>query len=156
MILNFTTRSDLGHNDAITSTDPKLGSIAHSPRNCTPAICRLQEASDMIPLSALMTAGQQVHRSDTRTGPMTAGGRSPLMRRRRLAAELHRLRVASQLTLEEVAGHLECSPAKISRIENGQVAVRIQDARELLDLYEVDEQRGEQLLQMVRQARGKG
>jgi transcriptional regulator with XRE-family HTH domain len=78
------------------------------------------------------------------------------MRRRRLAAELHRLRAASHLTLEEVADHLECSPAKISRIENGQVAVRIQDARELLDLYRVDEEQQAPLLQMVRQARGKG
>jgi transcriptional regulator with XRE-family HTH domain len=78
------------------------------------------------------------------------------MRRRRLAAELHRLRAASRLTLEDVADHLECSPAKISRIENGQVAVRIQDARELLDLYDVDERQREPLLQMVRQARGKG
>ncbi len=78
------------------------------------------------------------------------------MRRRRLAAELHRLRVASQLTLEEVAGHLECSPAKVSRIENGQVAIRIQDARDLLDLYDVNEDRRAELLQMVRQARGKG
>lgn len=78
------------------------------------------------------------------------------MRRRRLAAELHRLRAASHLTLEEVADHLECSTAKVSRIENGQVAVRIQDARELLDLYGVGEQRREELLNMVRQARGKG
>jgi transcriptional regulator with XRE-family HTH domain len=78
------------------------------------------------------------------------------MRRRRLAAELHRLRAASHLTLEEVADYLECSPAKVSRIENGQVAVRIQDARELLDLYDVDEEQRAPLLQMVRQARGKG
>lgn len=78
------------------------------------------------------------------------------MRRRRLAAELHRLRVTSHRTLEEVADHLECSQAKVSRIENGQVAVRIQDARELLDLYEVHEEQREALLQMVRQARGKG
>jgi transcriptional regulator with XRE-family HTH domain len=78
------------------------------------------------------------------------------MRRRRRAAELHRLRAASHLTLEDVADHLECSPAKVSRIENGQVAVRIQDARELLDLYDVDEEQREPLLQMVRQARGKG
>jgi transcriptional regulator with XRE-family HTH domain len=87
---------------------------------------------------------------------MTAGGRSPLMRRRRLAAELHRLRAASRLTLEEVSGHLECSTAKVSRMENGQVAVRIQDARDLLDLYRVDPDRREELLHMVRQARGKG
>jgi transcriptional regulator with XRE-family HTH domain len=78
------------------------------------------------------------------------------MRRRRLAAELHRLRVAARLTLEEVADHLECSPAKISRIENGQVAVRIQDARELLELYDVNDEQCQPLLAMVRQARGKG
>lgn len=78
------------------------------------------------------------------------------MRRRRLAAELHRLRAAAHLTLEEVAEHLECSPAKISRLENGQVAVRIQDARELLELYEVTDDQRTALLDMVRQARGKG
>lgn len=78
------------------------------------------------------------------------------MRRRRLAAELQRLRSASHRTLEEVADHLECSQAKISRIENGQVAVRIQDARDLLDLYGVTGERREALLQMVRQARSKG
>ncbi|GLZ12587.1 transcriptional regulator [Actinomadura sp. NBRC 104425] len=78
------------------------------------------------------------------------------MQRRRLAAELHRLRGASGKTLEDVAAHLECSPAKISRIENNQVAVRIQDARELLDLYGVTGDRREELLQMVRQARVKG
>ncbi|HZR53283.1 MAG TPA: helix-turn-helix transcriptional regulator [Streptosporangiaceae bacterium] len=78
------------------------------------------------------------------------------MRRRRLAAELQRLRTASRRTLEEVADYLECSPAKISRIENGQVTVRIQDARDLLDLYSVEGDRREVLLQMVRQSRSKG
>jgi len=78
------------------------------------------------------------------------------MRRRRLAAELQRLRAASQRTLDEVAAYLECSPAKVSRIENGQVTVRIQDARDLLNLYEVNDEHREVLLQMVRQARSKG
>jgi len=78
------------------------------------------------------------------------------MRRRRLAAEFHRLRADSGRTLEEVATHLECSIAKVSRIENGQVAIRIQDARDLLELYEVSEERRSELLGMVRQARGKG
>jgi transcriptional regulator with XRE-family HTH domain len=78
------------------------------------------------------------------------------VRRRRLAAELQRLRTASHRTLEEVADYLECSPAKVSRLENGQVAVRIQDARDLLDLYGIDGERREALLQMVRQARSKG
>lgn len=78
------------------------------------------------------------------------------MQRRRLAAELQRLRGASGKTLEEVADYLECSPAKISRIEHNLVAVRIQDARELLDLYEVAGERREALLNMVREARRKG
>ena len=78
------------------------------------------------------------------------------MQRRRLAAELRRLRGISSKTLEEVADHLECSPAKISRIENYHVAVRIQDARELLDLYDVAGDDREALLQMVRAARRKG
>ncbi|WP_214108548.1 helix-turn-helix domain-containing protein [Acrocarpospora catenulata] len=78
------------------------------------------------------------------------------MQRRRLAAELHRLRTNARRTLEEVAEHLECSPAKISRIENNQVAVRIQDARDLLDLYGVEGPHREELLQVVREARKKG
>jgi transcriptional regulator with XRE-family HTH domain len=78
------------------------------------------------------------------------------MQRRRLASELRRLRAASQRTLEEVADYLECSPAKVSRIENGQVAVRIQDAKELLDLYGVDDERRAAMLHLVRQARRKG
>ncbi len=78
------------------------------------------------------------------------------MQRRRLAAELQRLRGASGRTLEEVAERLECSPAKISRIENNLVAVRIQDARELLDFYRVSGERREELLTMVREARRKG
>jgi transcriptional regulator with XRE-family HTH domain len=78
------------------------------------------------------------------------------MRRRRLAAELQRLRAAEGKTLDDVARHLECSPAKVSRIENGQVAVRIQDARDLLDLYGVAGAEREALLKRVRQARNKG
>lgn len=85
-----------------------------------------------------------------------ARGRSPVMQRRRLAAALHRLRGESGKTLEEVAAYLECSPAKVSRIENNQVALRIQDARELMDLYGVAGDQREELLQMVRQARVKG
>src|SRR5262249_24376824 len=48
-----------------------------------------------------------------------------------------------------------CSPGKISRIETGVVGVRIQDARELLDLYGVSGIRREELLELVRQSRGR-
>lgn len=85
-----------------------------------------------------------------------AGGVSPVVRGRRLAAILRRLRADSGRTVEEVAVHLECSAAKVSRIENGLVGVRIQDARELLDLYDVTGGRREEILELVRQARGRG
>jgi transcriptional regulator with XRE-family HTH domain len=80
---------------------------------------------------------------------------SPLVRGRRLAAALRRLRLESGLTIEDVAVHLECSAAKISRIENGLVTVRIQDARDLVDLYGVRSPDREGLLDLVRQARGR-
>src|SRR5258708_33789017 len=59
------------------------------------------------------------------------------MRRRRLAAELLRLREAAGLTQEEVAGRLEWDPSKLSRIENRQVGIIARDLRKLLDMYGV-------------------
>ena len=45
---------------------------------------------------------------------------SPTVKRRRLAAELHICREEAGLTIDDVAGQLEWSAAKISRIENAQ------------------------------------
>jgi transcriptional regulator with XRE-family HTH domain len=81
---------------------------------------------------------------------------SPVVRGRRLAAELRRLREGAGLTIKEVADGLECSTAKVSRFENGQVKLRVLDARALLDLYRVPEPEREQLLDLVRQARTLG
>src|SRR6266581_3197448 len=64
--------------------------------------------------------------------------RSPTVRRRRLAAELRRLREAARLTCDEVAEHLECSASKISRVETGRVSVSPRDVRDMLGLYGVD------------------
>ena len=80
---------------------------------------------------------------------------SPVVRSRRLAAALRRLRLTSGLTIEEVAVQMECSTAKLSRIENALVTVRVQDARELLDLYGVHGSEREDLLELVRQAKGR-
>lgn len=81
---------------------------------------------------------------------------SPLVRGRRLAAALRQLRTSSGHTVEEVAVHLECSAAKVSRMENGLVSVRIQDARDLMDYYGVEGAERENILDLVRQARGRG
>jgi hypothetical protein len=60
------------------------------------------------------------------------------------------------LTIADVAAHLECSPAKISRMETGVVGVRVQDLRDLVDLYQVGEVERTELYTQVRQARRKG
>jgi transcriptional regulator with XRE-family HTH domain len=83
-------------------------------------------------------------------------GQSPTVRRRRLAAELRRLREKAQLTIEDVAEKLACSSSKISRIETGHVGVSPRDARELLRLYGVPGDQLEALVQLAREARKKG
>jgi transcriptional regulator with XRE-family HTH domain len=81
---------------------------------------------------------------------------SPIVRRRRLAAELGRLRQESGKTLTDVAAALECSPAKISRIETAAVTCRVQDLRDLLDLYAVPDDDRPPLVDLARQSRGRG
>jgi transcriptional regulator with XRE-family HTH domain len=56
----------------------------------------------------------------------------PNIRRRRLGAALRRLREATGMTLETVAGELGWSTSKISRIELAKIAVTPADVRELL------------------------
>ena len=85
-----------------------------------------------------------------------ARGNSPTVRRRRLASELRRLREASQLTIDEVGEKLECSASKISRIETGHVEVTPRDVRDMLELYAIDEDQREALVQLAREARKKG
>jgi transcriptional regulator with XRE-family HTH domain len=65
---------------------------------------------------------------------MPSGGK-PTVRSRRAGSELRRLREAAGVSTAEAAGVLECSPAKISRIENGMSSVRVVDLRLLLDRY---------------------
>jgi transcriptional regulator with XRE-family HTH domain len=65
---------------------------------------------------------------------MPVGGK-PTVRSRRVGTELRRLREAAGVTTAQAAELLSCSPAKISRIENGIVSVRVVDLRLLLDRY---------------------
>jgi transcriptional regulator with XRE-family HTH domain len=65
---------------------------------------------------------------------MPAGGK-PTVRSRRVGSELRRLREAAGISTAQAADLLSCSPAKISRIENGVVSVRVVDLRLLLDRY---------------------
>lgn len=81
---------------------------------------------------------------------------SPTVRRRRLAAELRRLRDQAQLTIDDVAEKLKCSASKISRIETGNVGVSPKDARELLRLYGLPDDQVDALVRLAREARLKG
>jgi transcriptional regulator with XRE-family HTH domain len=90
--------------------------------------------------------------------PVTAD--NPTVLRLRLGAELRELRHRREWSLEDVVGELRAievdifSISKLNRLENGKGAVKIQDVRALIDLYQVDnEAQRETLLRMAREAR---
>jgi len=87
---------------------------------------------------------------------MVTARQGPTVRRRRLGAELRRLRDEAGLTIERVAKSLECSESKVSRIETGQVGASPRDVRDMLALYEVSREQRESLIQLAREARNKG
>ncbi len=86
---------------------------------------------------------------------MVASG--PAGPRRRLGAELRRLRTAAGLHLDQVAVRLQCSSSKISRLETGKGVPKPADVRGLLEIYGVtaDAER-EVLLRLVRESRAEG
>lgn len=86
-------------------------------------------------------------------GDMTV---SPTVRRRRLAAELRRLRAAREVTQQQAAGHLGCTQAKIGRFETAKRSPSISDVTALLDFYRVNGAEREQLLNLARDARKRG
>lgn len=78
----------------------------------------------------------------------------PVVTRRRLGGELRRLREGLGLKLEDVARSLECSPSKISRLENGKGVPRWRDVRDMLEVYRVPEgDERERLLDWARTGR---
>lgn len=79
---------------------------------------------------------------------------SPTVRRRRLAAELRRLR--GKQTGSVVARALGWSPAKISRYELGQGGFPPDEVEKLLDHYGVPEPRRSQLLSLAADANARG
>jgi transcriptional regulator with XRE-family HTH domain len=81
---------------------------------------------------------------------------SPTVRRRRLAAELRRLRDGARLTGDQVAERLGWSPSKISRYELARTGLNPADVGKLLDLYGVDGRQRDELLALAREARLRG
>jgi len=83
--------------------------------------------------------------------------RGPAVPRRRLGAELRRLREEAGLLIEDVAEALECSTSKISRLENGKGIPKTRDVRDMLTRYGVVDPRvRERLLQWARDGQQQG
>ena len=81
---------------------------------------------------------------------------SPTVRRRRLAAELRKLRKDSGKTREQVAEFVGCSPVTVTRIESAQSAPRLADTARMLEFYGVTGQRREVLMALCAEARKRG
>jgi transcriptional regulator with XRE-family HTH domain len=76
---------------------------------------------------------------------------SPSVRRRRLAAELRRLRERAGFTGEQAAERLSWSGSKLSRIETSKLGVKLGDVGLLLDLYHVGEPHRSEVLALARE-----
>jgi transcriptional regulator with XRE-family HTH domain len=76
---------------------------------------------------------------------------SPTVRRRRLAAELRRLRERASLTGDQVAEHMGWSASKVSRLENAHTPPRAPEIRKLLALYGAEDRTAD-LLELAREA----
>ena len=81
---------------------------------------------------------------------------SPLVRRRRLAAELIRLREEHGYSATSVATEIGVARQRISRLENGHVAPDLDEIMRILRLFEVGEPRWQQLMTIAREAQERG
>lgn len=81
---------------------------------------------------------------------------SPTVRRRRLAAELRKLRKESGRSRENVAEHVGCAPATITRIENASSGAPPAYVSVMLDLYGLSGDEKDAWLVIARQARKRG
>jgi transcriptional regulator with XRE-family HTH domain len=74
---------------------------------------------------------------------------SPTASRRELGTLLRGLRIQKGWTAEQVAERLMVSPSKVSRLETGQRGASARDIRELSDLYEVDDETRQHLMELA-------
>lgn len=78
---------------------------------------------------------------------------SPTVRQRRLRIELRNARDEADLTQERVADSLDWSLSKVIRIESGAVNISTTDLKALLSLYNVPEERIDELVALAKAAR---
>jgi transcriptional regulator with XRE-family HTH domain len=91
------------------------------------------------------------HAVRARKGGQVTVPASPTVRRRRLAAELRRLRERANLTGDDVAEHMGWSASKVSRLENAHTPPRSPELKKLLALYGAEDH-AKDLLELAREA----
>jgi transcriptional regulator with XRE-family HTH domain len=87
---------------------------------------------------------------------MAATDSNPVARRWELAAQLRALREDAGKTIEDAAGELMCSVAKISRMETAGRGIQPRDVRDLCRFYGTSDQLQEQLIQAAIDAQQPG
>ena len=81
----------------------------------------------------------------------------PTVRRRRLGAELRRLRERSGLKLEDAAANIELNASTLSRIETGKAPIKTGYMTKIFEMYHVVDPEVQQLLiTMAREGHRKG
>lgn len=91
-----------------------------------------------------------------RNGHAPSVGQSPTMLRRRLGAELRRLREAEQLTCAQAGERVGWSSSKVSRLEGGKGSIRPIEVGKLLDAFGVMGREKEALVSLAIQAKEPG
>lgn len=86
---------------------------------------------------------------------MTEPG-SPTVRRRRLAAELRKIRESRGKSGDAVAAALKWSPSKVSRYERARTGLQPREVERLLDYYSITGPRRDFLLSLAEDATQKG
>jgi transcriptional regulator with XRE-family HTH domain len=81
---------------------------------------------------------------------------SPMVRRRRLAAELRGIRESQGKSGDAVAAALRWSPSKVSRYELARTSLKPQEVERLLDYYGITGSRRELLLTLAQDAARRG
>lgn len=81
---------------------------------------------------------------------------SPYVRRRRLAAELRKIREERDLTTDEVAKRVYQSRSKISKLENAQLRPDLHEILKILEALDVTGKRYDKIFQLARDAAEKG
>ncbi|HJP80573.1 MAG TPA: helix-turn-helix transcriptional regulator [Pseudonocardiaceae bacterium] len=78
---------------------------------------------------------------------------SSVIRRIHIGVELEAYRKAAGWSREQTAELLDCSLSKITKIENGDVAVKRAELLTMLEAYKAPEKQREELLQVAREAK---